>query len=359
MKLIQRLDRRRFAPLVLLHRDGGQLAALLRDEGVEYEMAPTADYIGHSAGASRSRQALAFPRLALALAHFLRRRRIGIVHTNDGAMHATWALPTRLAGAKLLWHHRGSPDARALRWLAPWLAHRVVAVSDFAAPRPGLVSAADKCRVIHSPFDTGARPDAPLPRAATLAQLGLPGDARVIGYFGIMTDRKRPLVFVETLAALRDRNPAAPVVGLMFGDVVDPGLDAAVLARARALGIEDRLRLMGYRTPSAPWMTLCDLLLVTAVDEPFGRTLIEAMLLGTPVVAAASGGNVEAIADGVTGLLVPPDRPDAFADAVLALLDDPARAAALAAAAGTDARRRYGIGAHVGAITDIYRQLAA
>src|SRR3546814_9209528 len=70
-------------------------------------------------------------------------------------------------------------------------------------------------------------------------------------------------------------------------------------------------------------MAACDALLVTAVDEPFGRTLIEAMLLETPVIAANSGGNPEAIEDGENGLIVPPDDPESFADAALALIDDP------------------------------------
>src|SRR3546814_7600661 len=45
---------------------------------------------------------------------FLRSKNVAIVHSNDGRTHATWALPARLAGAKLLWHHRGNPGARAI-----------------------------------------------------------------------------------------------------------------------------------------------------------------------------------------------------------------------------------------------------
>src|SRR3546814_9556362 len=89
-----------------------------------------------------------------------------------------------------------------------------------------------------------------------------------------------------------------PVTGLLFGGTLQPGLDKAVLERAARLGIADRIRLMGFRHPSAPWMAACDALLVTAVEEPFGRTLIEAMLLRTRVVAANSGGNPEAIRHG-------------------------------------------------------------
>src|SRR3546814_20054095 len=72
-------------------------------------------------------------------------------------MHGTCGPAARLAGRKLLWHHRSSPRAKGLRFLAPLLAHRVASVSRFAAPRPGVFSAAGRCTVVHSPFD----PDAP------------------------------------------------------------------------------------------------------------------------------------------------------------------------------------------------------
>src|SRR3546814_20199061 len=50
---------------------------------------------------------------------FLRSKNVAIVHSNDGRTHATWALTARLAGAKLLWHPRGNPGARGLRFAAP------------------------------------------------------------------------------------------------------------------------------------------------------------------------------------------------------------------------------------------------
>jgi glycosyltransferase involved in cell wall biosynthesis len=90
------------------------------------------------------------------------------------------------------------------------------------------------------------------------------------------------------------------------------------------------------------------------VDEPFGRTLIEAMLLGTVVVAAASGGNPEAIRDGVTGCLVPPDDAAAFAARTLALLAAPSLTTSLADAARQDALGRFGLRAHAEAIMRVY-----
>lgn len=357
LTLVRTLDRRQFTPLILLHGGDGPLVELLSAQGLDFELAPDPGHAATRHGMARVGATIAS---AFTLGRFLRRRGVRIVHTNEGSMHATWALPARLAGAKLLWHHRGNPRARGLRFLAPLVADRVVAVSRYASPRPGLISAASKCAVVYSPFDTlRARPDRAAARAAALTELGLSDDTRVLGFFGHLAARKRPLVFVEAIAAARRRAPGMPIVGLIFGDTLDPGLDVETAELAARLGVADHVRMMGFRMPAEPWLAACDLKVVTAVEEPFGRTLIEAMLLGTPVIAAASGGNIEAIRHGDTGLLVAPDQPEAFAEAIMTLLDDPAAAAAIAAAAQADALASFGIERHARSVTDIYQRLLA
>src|SRR2546428_6718065 len=75
-----------------------------------------------------------------------------------------------------------------------------------------------------------------------------------------------------------------------------------------------------------------------SVYEPFGLINLEAMACETAVVATAVGGIVEVVEDGVTGLLVPPSRPDDLAGAIRKLLDDQERARAM----GQAGRRRVG-----------------
>jgi glycosyltransferase involved in cell wall biosynthesis len=355
-KLIQNLDPQRYQPLVILHRTEGQVADLFRDGGIGFEPAPSVRFLN----GARLRDDIAFLLIqSFLLARFLRRRGARIVHTNDGYSHATWALPARLAGARLLWHHRKDPDAKGLRYVAPWAADRVVSVSRFSAPRPGLWSAARKCTVVHSPFDTDAAPvDRAGARSALVAELGCAPDARVVGFFGSLVARKRPLLFVDVIAEIRARAPDLPLVAPIFGqDRQD--LTAAIRRRAAERGIADCVHLMGFRHPPEPWMAACDVLLVPAVDEPFGRTLIEAMLLGTVVVAAASGGNLEAVCDGVTGHLVAVDDARAFAERTLGLLADPARKDAMAAAARRDALERFGLRRHAAAIMRVYDAMLA
>ena len=73
-----------------------------------------------------------------------------------------------------------------------------------------------------------------------------------------------------------------------------------------------------------------DVLVLPSRMEPFGTVLAEAMAAGTPVVASRVDGLPEVVDDGVTGLLVPPEDPEALADAVLQVLGDRERMGAAA-----------------------------
>jgi starch synthase len=92
--------------------------------------------------------------------------------------------------------------------------------------------------------------------------------------------------------------------------------------------------------------------------EPLGIVNLEAMACGTAVVASAVGGIPEVVSDGETGLLVPPDDPEALAAALNALLGDPARADALGRAGRDRAVTEFGWQAVAAQTADLYAELA-
>jgi glycosyltransferase involved in cell wall biosynthesis len=190
-----------------------------------------------------------------------------------------------------------------------------------------------------------------------LQETDLPADARILGFFADLDkERKRPMVFLETIARITERMPQLVVAGLMFGQY-SAATERRLRARAESLGIAHRVHLMGFRHPADPWYAACDLLVVPGVGEGFGRTLVEAMLVGTIAVAADSGGHPEIIQHGRTGFLVRPDDARAFAQLICELLQHPDEIARVARQAREDALQRFGVWQHVQAVSEIYEAL--
>ncbi|WP_435418768.1 glycosyltransferase family 4 protein [Parerythrobacter aurantius] len=352
--LVEDIDPARFRILIVPEVPDGKIAAFFAGfEQIPDPARPESSFIPNEKF-NPAKFASTFAGLPQRVA-MLREQGVDIVHTNDGRSHATWALAARLAGAPLLWHHRGDPGAMGLRFLAPILASRVLTVSKFSLPTGGIFSAAHKAEVVFSPFDTSLTADRVAARRQIIVAAALPENALILGYFGSFIDRKRPLLFVDAVKELR-RHQARPVYGLMFGEAEQPEMAQSLQTHIHRSGMGQTIRLMGYRTPGHEWIAGCDVLIVPATGEPLGRTLVEAMLVRTPVVATRSGGNPEALAND-TGCLVDPESPEALASGVLKLLADPIETNRMIDRAEQSARERFSKKRHVASVTRVYEEL--
>lgn len=352
--LIRHLDPECYQAVIVPEVAGGRIAQVFANlhQMADPVARPRSFVPGEAFGASKFIGTLSgiWPRV-----RFLRCQHFDIVHINDGRTSANWAVAARLAGARLVWHHRGDPGALGLRLAAPLLADRVLTVSSFSLPPRGIWSAADKAEVVHSPFDTEVTVDRAAARGALVRELGVPPETIILGYFGSFVPRKRPLLFVDAVTLLRTMTDV-PVIGLMFGEARVSTMDQALHRRIHLSGAADHVQVMGYRTPGSFWIGACDQLVVPAIGEPFGRTLVEAMLVGTPIVAARSGGNIEALR-GDIGILVAPDDADALAAGCLQLIRDPGLARTIAKHASEDARHRFSEAHHRDQVVAVYDRL--
>lgn len=146
-------------------------------------------------------------------------------------------------------------------------------------------------------------------------------------------------VAVAALAQL-DRDDAELVVVGGPSGLNGPAELARVHALADDLGVRDRIRFVSPQPHHllSTWYRAADLVLVPSRSESFGLVALEAAACGAPVVASDVGGLRTIVAHGRTGLLVEPRDARAFADAVDALLADPARADAMGAAGAARSR---------------------
>ena len=175
------------------------------------------------------------------------------------------------------------------------------------------------------------------PGRADRRRLGLPERGHVVAFVGRIQPLKGPDVLIAALAELRRRDPAMTVTAVICGGPSGSGLDrpTALIELADALGVADAVRFLPPQTGEdlAALYRAADLVAVPSHNESFGLVALEAQACGTPVVAAAVGGLVTAVRDGISGVLVDGHDPRDWARVLDRLLAAPGFRAELSAGA--------------------------
>ena len=113
-------------------------------------------------------------------------------------------------------------------------------------------------------------------------------------------------------------------------------------ALTRRLGIENRVRFVPFQTCVQDIYRALDVVVhASSRPEPFGRTIVEGMATGRPVIAPLEGGSAELFTDGIEAIGVPARSPEALAKAILDLVGRPERRSALGQAARRAAVARF------------------
>jgi len=301
------------------------------------------------------------PRILGDLVALVRARGARVLHVHGYAAADFGRLAARATGARLVLHEHFA-DPRMPRYqavadrLLSRLTHGAIAVS--GSTRDFLVRErfvpADRVRLIWNgaPLDEFA-PVAPERALALRAELGLPGDALVVGSIGRLSAQKGHAHLLDAAAILLPRHPRARVLVVGDGDL-GPGLRE----RARQLGIADRTVFTGHRADVAELLGVLDVFCISSLYEGTPLALFEAMAARKAVVSTAVDGCREVLVDGESGLLVPPADPAALAAALERTLADAALRERLAGAA-REASRRYDVRACVASMQAFYDELLA
>jgi len=164
-------------------------------------------------------------------------------------------------------------------------------------------------------------------------ELGFSHRAFVFGAAGRLSREKGHRFLLDAFAQLRQMLPGQPIELLLLGEGRE---ESALRAQARRLGVESRVCFAGFQPKPAAWMKLMDCLVQPSLAEGTPNTVLEAMLLGIPVIATHAGGVPEVVESGVSGLLVEPGSGPALTEAMSKLVGSNGLGTRLAA----EARRR-------------------
>lgn len=286
------------------------------------------------------------------LAGFIRKHEIEIVHAHAARDYHLAALAVRLAsrGRLVLTRHALFPLRGINRHLMR-AAGRVIAVSEAVAEsvrRSGVIESS-KISVVYNGIDVDR-----------FASVVCEGESRIlVGTVGHLVPIKGHDVFVRAAALISARRNGVQFV--IIGEDKSPQMEhRRSLERLVAeLGLNGSVALPGWTDDIPAMLSSLTLFVSAARAEPFGLSIVEAMAAGLPVVAAASEGALEIIEDGVTGTLVPVDDPEALAEAINELLNNPTHRSRLGRNAKLAARQHFSLARMATDTERVYREVLA
>ena len=264
----------------------------------------------------------------------LRRFAPDVVHCHSAHAHATgvpaarWAgVPAVVVSRRVDFRVRTNVLSR-MKYAMPVDRYLCISAGVRAAM---LASGVDASRLVLVPsgVDLAAvRQAASHPAPSLRALANLPDDAEIIGTVASLAPHKNHALLLDAAREVVTARPRAHFVWLGEGEC-----RGALERQRHALGLEARVHLLGFRDDALALMKQFDVFALSSYLEGLCTSLLDAQVLGVPIVATAVGGVPEVVSDGRTGSLVRALEPSALARALVAALADPGRRAAWAGAA--------------------------
>lgn len=283
---------------------------------------------------------------------WLRRIEPDLLHANDFSSARAASLAATSLGRPIVCHVRFPPGPEVSGWVFRHLPKPKAFIFTSDAIRresePALAAACPRAQrvVIHNAVDVQAFRPVTRSRAA--------GAPLRIGIVANFSPVKRHADFFAMAKSLVERGRACEfwVVG---DDISGTAYRSEYVTRVGELGLARYVRFLGHRADVAAVLADLDVVVSTSEYESFGRTLVEAMATGLPVVASDVGGIPEVV-DSSCGVLVPVGDIAAFVKAIESLLD-PAARERMGQAGRVRATTLFDRPAHVGRVVALYERV--
>ncbi len=242
------------------------------------------------------------------------------------------------------------PDNLATRWLYQRATRSIVTTGERLREQLVRDNGFDPARIVSVPTGVDTSRYHPGDRDAERLRLGLPTGVPIVGIVATLRSWKGHRYLLDAFAQLPDRATWLVIVG-------DGPQRVAIEQQIPALGLSGRVVLAGNQSDVAPWLRCFDVFaLPSYANEGVPQSIVQAMLTALPVVTTDIGSIGEAVQDGSTGLMVPPENTSALAAALERLLGNPALRDQLGTAARTAALQKFSLDAMLDRMEAVFYQ---
>ncbi|WP_158943854.1 glycosyltransferase family 4 protein [Granulicella sp. S190] len=294
-------------------------------------------------------------RAGFELGLFLRRQRVQIVQTFFESSDLWGGFVTKaLSDAKLIWSRRDMGILRTGKHHAAYrmmssVPDKVFAVSELVRQHSIEVDGVEPSRVmtIYNGLD--------LADWGAISRPAKRSGERLIVTVGNIRRVKGHDVFVRAAALIAKQFPEATFS--IAGDVLEPEYFTELQTLVSDLKLSDRFHFAGGVKNLQLYLAEAEIFVLPSRSEGFSNAIVEAMAASLPVIATDVGGNAEAVADGVSGIIVPPGDPEALAFAMMRLLADPGEGKRMGAEGKRFAAEKFTTDAMMRQVTSVYANL--
>ncbi|WP_417814272.1 glycosyltransferase family 4 protein [Thalassospira alkalitolerans] len=327
----------------LLHRKG-VLQSYLESQEIEYILTELPFMNAGGGFSGLTELAAALPKMS----SFIRKNEFDLVHANDGRMINSWMPAAKLARVPGIAHRRTKWSAsRISDWLHGQASH-FICISEYVA-QSAPQRYKERITVINNPV--WPSPNNVNSNRRTLRAIG--GEGTYLLWVGTLQDQKRPLDFVSIAERLHRDIPNLKFV--MVGRTSELELEIKKLVQMS--GLQESFFVTGFRQDCLELIAGADMLVATATKEGLGRSLMEAMINGVPVVASAAAGHLEVILNDENGTLARPGDISDFCHGIKQVLESTDRTREIVARGKAYANQHWSVESHVQQVLAIYQKV--
>jgi glycosyltransferase involved in cell wall biosynthesis len=354
IELQKELNKSNISSFIVVHKRG-PLTLMLDDVNIKYIYFPINKLAGESPNFFSIMHAIITN--FIVINQFIKNHGITMVHGNDLRVNLTWSLPTRLSKAFYLWHQRSLMSPSIFWKFSIILADHFVTISRYVHQSlPSNISESKKTLILN-PFNTEKYYEQGSSKRWLEKLYSVPKNDILFGYIGRLVDWKNVDFLIKGFAEYAKKSSL--LMHLIIVGTGDSKYMSTLKQLVRQLGVNNIVTFSGFNAEPNRVVSAFDLMVAPSNNEPFGRTLIEAMMQKTPVLASRGGGHSEIINDGSTGRLYVHNNIEDFINQCDSYLNDNKSTNEIISKANTLATLKYSSDRHSENIIKIYRQLLA